>query len=106
MIDNLQLLYGITSVFYALITIITIIGSIIYTTKKKGIAGLLMIIGSVVNLFAIIAHPILAALANTAHLDQEFFLLTNYSITLVNCLFSIIFAIGFILAMIKLKKDS
>ena len=106
MIDNLQLLYGITSVFFAIIAITTIIGSIIYTTKKRGIAGFLMIIGSVVNLFVIIAHPILSALANTAELEQDPFLLINYSITVANCIFSIIFVIGFLLAIIKLKKDS
>ncbi len=105
MIDNLQLLYGITSVFYAIINIITIIGAIIYATKKKGVAGVLMIIGSIVNLLSQIAQPILSAVANKAELDQDLFLLTNYSVNVINCLFSIIFAIGFILAVSKLKKE-
>lgn len=106
MIDNLQLLYGITSVFYAIITIITIIGAIIYTTKKKGISGILMIIGSIINLLCIIARPILSAVANTAELEQELFFIIDYSVTAINCFFSLIFAIGFIIAISKLKKES
>tara|TARA_R110002049_G_scaffold50271_3_gene142722 strand:- start:6988 stop:7305 length:318 start_codon:yes stop_codon:yes gene_type:complete len=105
MIDNLQLLYGITSILYGLLTIVIIAGAILYFTKRKGIAGLLMIIGSIVQFLTLLANPIVSALASTVVLDNESIMYTHYVINVITCLFSILFAIGFIMAMLKLKKE-
>lgn len=106
MIDNLEILYGITSIFYALIAVATTIGAIIYTSKKKGIAGIFMIIGSIVSFLCTIAYPLIAALTSALNLGAEQLMLANYSVTVLSCFFSIIFVIGFILAVSKLKKES
>ncbi|APU08738.1 hypothetical protein A5M85_00065 [Cellulophaga lytica] len=106
MIDNFEILYGITSIIYALIAIATTIGAIIYTTKKKGIAGVFMIIGSVVSFLCSIAYPLIAALTSSLNLEPEQLMLANYSVNILSCFFSIIFVTGFILAVSKLKKDS
>ncbi|MDO6490791.1 MAG: hypothetical protein ABJD66_03910 [Cellulophaga sp.] len=106
MIDNFEILYGITSIFYALIAITTTIGAIIYTTKKKDIAGVFMIIGSIVSFLCTIAYPIITALTSALNLDMEQLMLANYSVNVLSCFFSIIFVIGFIIAVSKLKKES
>ncbi|WBU89431.1 hypothetical protein [Cellulophaga omnivescoria] len=106
MIDNFEILYGITSIIYALIAIATIIGAIIYTTKRKGIEGIFMIIGSIVSLLCTIAYPLIATLTSVLNLEPEQLMLANYSINVLSCFFSIIFVIGFIIAVSKLKKES
>lgn len=106
MIDNLQLLYGITSILYGLLTIGIIAGAILYYIKRKGLAGLFMIIGSIVQFLSILANPIASALANTVGLDSERIIYIHYAINSISCLFSILFAIGFVMAMLKLKKAS
>jgi len=94
--------YGILTAFYGIIAITTIIGSIIYTFKKRNLAGVLMIVGSIFQLISTIASPIITTISSRYSVEN--IITSNLIISSVGTIFSIVFAIGFIMAMIAIKK--
>lgn len=100
--QDYTILYGVLTGFYAIIAILTIIGAIIYTYKKKNIAGLLMIIGSVFQFISSIANPIVNAISVRS--GTENILVSNLIVNSIGAIFSLIFAIGFIMAMLDIQK--
>lgn len=104
MTQDYTILYGVLTAFYALIAIATIIGAIIYTSKKKNLAGILMVIGSVFQFFSSIASPIANAIS--ARSGSENILISNFIVSAIGALFSLVFVIGFILAMLDIRKKN
>lgn len=102
MTQDYTILYGVLTAFYALIAIATIIGAIIYTYKQKNLAGILMLIGSVFQFISSIANPIVNAIS--ARSGAENVLVSNLIISAIGALFSLVFVIGFIMAMLSLRK--
>ena len=93
--------YGILTAFYGIIAITTIIGSIIYTFKKRNLAGVLMIVGSIFQLISTIASPIITTISSRYSVEN--IITSNLIISSVGTIFSIVFAIGFIMAMIAIN---
>ena len=102
MTQDYTILYGILTAFYAIIAMATIIGAIIYTYKKKNLAGVLMVVGSLFQFISSVANPIINAIS--ARSGSENIIVSNLIVNSIGAIFSLVFVIGFIIAMLGIQK--
>lgn len=101
--ESYEIFYGISGVLGFIGQALLLIFSIVYVIKSKSIDGILMLIGSLLLIITMISRPIISALFMIERSASDMVFIQGI-LSIISTLFGIIFAIGFAMAMLKLKN--